>query len=125
MKLLLIILLFSISMGGFAQQSALAKLRTRISDDEKTLLIQIDGNRDGQKIQLDQTFAVTGMSSLGKELLTYRAFNSVGLLPPLNEMPWLIFTVLGILMVGIALLTVSVQSVKAALMNPVKSLRSE
>ena len=31
----------------------------------------------------------------------------------------------GLLAVGIALLTVSFQSVRAALMNPVKSLRSE
>ena len=41
------------------------------------------------------------------------------------DIEWWVFALAGTLAVGIALLTVSFQSVKAALMNPVKSLRSE
>ncbi|MEM9847700.1 MAG: FtsX-like permease family protein, partial [Bacteroidota bacterium] len=41
------------------------------------------------------------------------------------EIQWWIFVLAGVIAIGIALLTVSVQSVKAALTNPVKSLRSE
>ena len=42
-----------------------------------------------------------------------------------TDLAWWVFALAGGLAVGIALLTVSFQSVKAALMNPVKSLRSE
>ncbi|GAB3963978.1 ABC transporter permease [Spirosoma terrae] len=41
------------------------------------------------------------------------------------ELSWWMFGLAGLMAVGIALLTISFQSVKAALMNPVKSLRSE
>ena len=41
------------------------------------------------------------------------------------DIEWWMFALAGAVAIGIALLTVSFQSVKAALMNPVKSLRSE
>ncbi len=41
------------------------------------------------------------------------------------EIGWWVFALAGVLAVGIALLTVSFQSVRAALTNPVESLRSE
>ncbi len=41
------------------------------------------------------------------------------------DIEWWVFALAGLLAVGIALLTVSFQSIKAALANPVKSLRSE
>jgi putative ABC transport system permease protein len=41
------------------------------------------------------------------------------------EIEWWVFALAGTLSVAIALLTVSFQSIKAALMDPVTSLRSE
>jgi len=41
------------------------------------------------------------------------------------SMPWWIFLAAGILAAVIALITISFQAIKAALANPVKSLRTE
>jgi ABC-type antimicrobial peptide transport system permease subunit len=42
-----------------------------------------------------------------------------------TDLSWWVFAAVGIAAVGITLLTVSYQSIKAALKNPVKSLRTE
>jgi putative ABC transport system permease protein len=41
------------------------------------------------------------------------------------DINWVIFLLAGLFSIGIALITISFQSVKAAIANPVKSLRSE
>jgi len=41
------------------------------------------------------------------------------------DINWVIFLMAGLLALGIAVITISFQSIKAALANPVKSLRSE
>ncbi|MEZ4903229.1 MAG: FtsX-like permease family protein [Spirosomataceae bacterium] len=41
------------------------------------------------------------------------------------DIPWWVFVITALIAIGIAFLTVSFQSIKAALMNPVKSLKSE
>lgn len=41
------------------------------------------------------------------------------------QIQWWMFAVAGLLTMSIALLTLSIQSIKAAMANPVKSLKSE
>ena len=119
MKLILITLLLSLGLTAMAQAS---NLRTRISDDEKTLSIQVDGNENGRDIHLTKTFDVAHMNSLQKDLLKYQVFKAAGLTAPLHELQWLILVVLGLPVLLVTLLIVRYQSRKDALMNSVDVL---
>lgn len=122
MKVLFINLLLSISLSAAAQSSP---LRTRIVNDDQTLSIQIDGFKNGRKIHYNRTFDVARLNPLQKEILKYRAFESQGIALPLHEMVWLIFAALGLPAGVAALLIGRSPAKKAALTNPVNSLRSE
>ncbi len=125
MKLRLLVLFLGVSTGVFARNDAPTVLKTRIADNEKTLSIQIDGLKNGRKIHYDQTFPVAKTGRLQKEVLKFYAFRSAGLMLPLREMPGLLLTALGLVGLLAATLTGISRRRKAALMNPVKSSRSE
>lgn len=119
MKLLLMSLLLSIGMVAMTRQSVASNLRTRISDDAKTLSIQIDGSNNGRVIHYRQTFDVAGMNALQKEVIKYRAFYSASVMVPLHEIQGLILLILGLPALVIALLIVRYQSRKGVSMKPV------
>lgn len=96
MKTLLFSLFLLIGTVSMARSTS---LRTRISDDQKTLSIRIDGSHNGRKIHFNQAFDVSDMSALRKELLKYRVYTSLGISPPLHEMPWVILSILGVVVV--------------------------
>jgi hypothetical protein len=96
MKQLAIILILSLMTAVQAQSSD--RLQTRISDDNQTLSIKIDGNKQGREIHFQQAFDVSRMNGLQIDLLKYRAFASQGITLPIHEMKYVISAVLGVLM---------------------------
>jgi hypothetical protein len=90
-------------------------LRTRVTDDSQTLTIQIDGQKNGRIIYLNQRYDVTGLNTVQKEILMFRAFKSVGLVLPLHEMPALIFGSLALIIFVSTLLIMRYQASKALL----------
>jgi hypothetical protein len=97
MKSLLITLLLCVAMAMLTPHVTAATLRTRISDDTHTLSIQIEGTTDGHAIRYAQTFDVSDMNPLQKELLTYRAFRSAGVMAPLHQISGCLTVAFGIL----------------------------
>lgn len=95
MKHLLVCLLLSIGLVAMTANANASNLRTRISDDNRTLSIQIDGFKNGEMIHYNQRFNVAGMNTLQKTMLKYRAFNSAGVAVPFREISWLFFAAIG------------------------------
>ncbi|WP_420150620.1 hypothetical protein [Spirosoma sp.] len=108
MKHLIIIVLISVSTFAAAQSSS--RLKTRIVDDNQTLSIQIDGNRNGQPLHYNQTFDVAGMTTLQKDVLKFRAFASQNVAPPLHDMAVSIATLVGVLSLVITVAIVGYQT---------------
>ncbi|GAB4029923.1 hypothetical protein [Spirosoma jeollabukense] len=96
MKYLLICLLLSTGLVLMTANAKASNLKTRISDDNRTLSIQIDGYKNGKTIHYNQRFNVAGMNALQKTILKYRAFNSAGVTIPFGEISWLFFVALGL-----------------------------
>ncbi|MEZ0483008.1 hypothetical protein [Fibrella aquatica] len=119
MKYFLIGLLLCLSAATMAQHAP-TSLRKRISDDEKTLSIKIDGVQNGQFVHFDQSFDVSGMNQLQKEWLTFRAFQSQHVPVSVSEIPWLILLTLGIASLLGTLLIIIYQTQRASQMSAVK-----
>ncbi|GAB3905478.1 hypothetical protein GCM10028803_36400 [Larkinella knui] len=115
MKIGLFILLLSIGPVAMAR----SVVQTRLVDNGKTLTIQISGHRDGRKIHFDQTFDVSNQNILQKERIKYRAFRSVGLVPPVAEFPGLITAAVGLVALAGTALAVWSQNVKIAAPRPI------
>ncbi|CAN5428084.1 hypothetical protein BH09BAC4_BH09BAC4_10470 [soil metagenome] len=119
MKHLQVCLLLSIGLVAMTTNANASSVRTRISDDNQTLSIQIDGVKNGQTIHYNQRFNVAGMNALQKTVLKYRAFNSAGVSIPFHEIAWLIFAALGLIMLILTSLIVQYQVRKGVFVKPV------
>ncbi|SFC73596.1 hypothetical protein [Spirosoma endophyticum] len=118
MKHLLIALLLSIGLVAMTTNANASNLKTRISDDNQTLSIQIDGFKNGKEIHYSQHFSVADMSALQKTMLKYRAFNSAGVAIPFHEISWLFFTALVVITLILTGLIVGYQVRKGVFMKP-------
>ncbi|MBO9637592.1 MAG: hypothetical protein J7576_05445 [Siphonobacter aquaeclarae] len=80
-----LIALSLLSLPALAQKRS--NLSSSISDDGKTLHIDIHGTVDGREIRYDHTHAVEGLSSDEKHKLVSDAYTSLGLEPPAKPKP--------------------------------------
>jgi hypothetical protein len=89
MKSFLLLLFFGAVSSATAQQSTYSTTQSQINDDDKTLSIQIDGQRNGQPVKYNRSFNVAGLSKPQKEALKNRVLDSLGLgdSPPAPETP--------------------------------------
>ncbi|RRB00070.1 hypothetical protein [Larkinella rosea] len=115
MKTILLFFLLIIAPAAMAH----TVLETRVVDNGTTLSIRINGHRDGRKIQFDRTFDVSRKNILEKDLIKYRAFQSVGLMLPVSEMPGLIGSIVGILVFTGTVLVMRFRRIKPGLQNPI------
>ena len=91
MKSLFLTLLLGLSFAATAQTatSTYSSTHSQINDNDKTLSIQIEGQRNGQQFAYNRTFNVRGMNRGEKDALKNRVLDSLGLgeTPPTPHQP--------------------------------------
>ena len=117
------IAIFIACLGLFGLATFIAQQRTKEIGIRKVLGASVSGivgmlSGDIVKLVVVSTFIATPLAYLAvRKWLENFAFHI--------EIGWVTFVVAGLTILTIALLTVSSQAIRAALMNPVKSLKSE
>lgn len=81
----LLIALSLLSLPAMAQKRS--SVSSSITDDGKTLHIDIHGSVDGREVRYDHTHSINGLSSDEKDRLIRDAYTSVGLEPPAKPKP--------------------------------------
>ena len=76
---LLTICLLTMSLSAMAQQLRTSNINTSINDDDKMMLIQVNGTVDGKEIAYNRRIRVVGMSKPQKEVLKNWVLDSLGL----------------------------------------------
>lgn len=89
MKILPALFCLGIATTTLAQNSVYSTTHSQIEDNDKTLSIQIEGQRNGKSIQYSRSFNVAGMSKSQRDALKSRVLDSLGLgeAPPTPELP--------------------------------------
>ena len=108
-------LLLAISTASLAGNPE--SVRTRIADDNNTLTIQIDQQKNGYNAHYQHRFDVSGMSFVQKDWLKYRVFAEQDTMLPFHEMRGLVFTVASLLAFLSTLLVVGYRHIKTAPVN--------
>lgn len=88
MKILYTLLLSACSLAAVAQtQNSKNRVSQRVSDNDKTMHISINGDIDGRAINYDKNFDVTHLNQAEKDALKQRIADSLGLGSNINQVP--------------------------------------
>ncbi len=88
MKIFYTLLLSACSMAVVAQtKTSKNRVSQRVSDNDKTMQISINGDIDGRAVNYDRTFDVSNLNQAEKDALKQRIADSLGLGSNINQTP--------------------------------------
>ncbi len=85
MKFIFAVLLIATGVITRAQSPVGKTVNMTIEEDDKTLSIQVDNQRNGRTVNYKRTFDIAGMSQSEKEILKNRVQDSLGVYDPLRS----------------------------------------